>query len=412
MEASGLASVSLHQVTVSANEIDALRSSDDGLSYTGAAIDTRSDKPPPFSMHVRDLVAIHRLQHNYVLNPYANSPQNPATVYTSRFVGKARPNPNYWLPHGFGVVSEGRNKLALYEGEFVNGFRQGFGKAPIFERNPDRFVGQYRGQWEKGHRHGVGELTDMTSGTTFLGEWKYDVKHGRGQEHYADGSRYVGLWANGERHGPGMLCRSDTKDGIFLYDYAHGKPSVESHKKKTMAADLEWDEWFADVAALLDRTFAGHTAITGSTSATVLTGLSGKAGLKEKKLAREYNTKEVPMFAQQISAAAGKPVSLNVDIDSFLQAAESKVTCTILTEGQSQYLLVPLVKAIETVCQDAMGKQAFAAAVDTIAVKHDRAVGELTQELVDKTWSITANFEDPSAVLLPTKMASWLERHI
>jgi hypothetical protein len=28
------------------------------------------------------------------------------------------------------------------------------------------------------------------AGTTFSGEWRYDLKHGRGEELYADGSRY------------------------------------------------------------------------------------------------------------------------------------------------------------------------------------------------------------------------------
>ena len=45
------------------------------------------------------------------------------------------------------------------------------------------------GQWDRGHRHGIGELVDHNSGTTFTGEWKYDRKHGQGEEIYPDGSR-------------------------------------------------------------------------------------------------------------------------------------------------------------------------------------------------------------------------------
>lgn len=47
-----------------------------------------------------------------------------------------------------GTITEERYKFALYEGEFVNGFRQGFGKAPIFVPSTASsgvtFVGTYR----------------------------------------------------------------------------------------------------------------------------------------------------------------------------------------------------------------------------------------------------------------------------
>lgn len=79
-----------------------------------------------------------------------------------------------------------------------------------------------RGQWDHGHRHGFGELVDHSAGTTFSGEWRYDRKHGRGEEVYADGSRYVGLWANGQRHGPGRLHLAE--GGSAARDYAHGSP--------------------------------------------------------------------------------------------------------------------------------------------------------------------------------------------
>ncbi len=47
-----------------------------------------------------------------------------------------------------GTITEERYKFALYEGEFVNGFRQGFGKAPIFVPSTCSsgvaFLGTYR----------------------------------------------------------------------------------------------------------------------------------------------------------------------------------------------------------------------------------------------------------------------------
>ena len=46
------------------------------------------------------------------------------------------------------MITEGQYSFTLYQGEFVNGFRQGIGKAPIFvlssHHNGSTFVGNYK----------------------------------------------------------------------------------------------------------------------------------------------------------------------------------------------------------------------------------------------------------------------------
>ena len=45
-------------------------------------------------------------------------------------------------------------------------------------------------------------------------------------------------------------------------------------------------------------------------------------------------------------------------------------------------------------------------------MKHDGSVREVTHKLANKEWTITGNFEDPSEVIMPNKVTSWLEAHI
>ena len=58
---------------------------------------------------------------------------------------------------------------------------------------------------------------------------------------------------------------------------------------------------------------------------------------------------------------ADGPVELVVETDTFLAGPQSKVAVSLLIDGQSQFLLAPLLKGIASVCSDASGKQTFRA---------------------------------------------------
>jgi len=46
----------------------------------------------------------------------------------------------------------------------------------------------------------------------YIGSWLKDLKHGKGQEFYIDGSTYEGLYENGKKHGFGKyICYIERK---------------------------------------------------------------------------------------------------------------------------------------------------------------------------------------------------------
>jgi len=382
------------------------------LSYSGPAVDTGSSKPPSIHASIRDILAVAQTEHGYILNPYGpQSVLKLADVWSSRFVGTSPSGPNYWLPQGLGVITEERYKFSLYEGEFESGFRQGFGKAPIFLPSGTGmvvFLGTYRGQWDHGHRHGFGELVDQVAGTTFFGEWRFDCKHGRGEEVYADGSRYVGLWASGQRHGPGRLYLAE--GGVDARDYHQGRVIPLAHPGK-VGEDNAVQKWLVEAKQKLAQAMEEQEAAVPTTTAS-LSGVSGKAGLADRRNLNQFKEKDIPAFAQHLSALAGGPVQLVVDTDSFLSGPQSKVSVSLLTDGQSQFLLSPLLKGIACVCEDASGKETFRNSVSKLTVKHDGSVREVSYKLVNKEWTISGNFEDPSEVIMPNKVTAWLEANI
>lgn len=128
---------------------------------------------------------------------------------------------------------------AVYEGEFVEGQRQGQGT--YYYINGDVYRGEWAnglpngqgirylkdgsaigGQWAKGRlidqsinvakpskclkgncQDGYGELRDA-SGNLYKGEFKAGQREGKGRMSFKNGDRYVGNWKNGLPHGKGM----------------------------------------------------------------------------------------------------------------------------------------------------------------------------------------------------------------
>jgi len=89
------------------------------------------------------------------------------------------------LAEGHGVVRAKENGSILYDGHWMNGFRQGDGDALIFTRDDrkDRpvFIGRYSGKWRAGMRDGMGVLLEV-NGEKYEGEWKYDMRNGVGND--------------------------------------------------------------------------------------------------------------------------------------------------------------------------------------------------------------------------------------
>ena len=94
------------------------------------------------------------------------------------------------------IYSDGK-----YEGEFLNGERNGQGK--FTWNNGSKYIGG----WLNGKQHGQGTET-QTNGETFEGEWLNGKLHGQATYTWDNGnSKYIGGWFNGEQHGQGIYVR-------------------------------------------------------------------------------------------------------------------------------------------------------------------------------------------------------------
>lgn len=91
---------------------------------------------------------------------------------------------------------------AQYEGDFVNGIRQGEGTYTWADGK------KYVGQFKNGDSHGHGTLT-WPDGRKYVGEWQNDKKNGYGTYTWPNGAKYVGQFKNNARNGQGTHTYSD-----------------------------------------------------------------------------------------------------------------------------------------------------------------------------------------------------------
>ncbi|KAJ2952884.1 hypothetical protein O0L34_g7249 [Tuta absoluta] len=95
----------------------------------------------------------------------------------------------------------------LYEGDWYEGFRHGFGTLSHRQEN-GVFRLDYSGDWVRGKPDGVGWWW-YDNGDVYFGHWKHGKRHGYGKMWYHDGSYYVGYWGKGMKKGMGMFVQVD-----------------------------------------------------------------------------------------------------------------------------------------------------------------------------------------------------------
>eukprot|EP00804_Cyclotella_cryptica_P028642 CCRYP_008164-RA/>CCRYP_008164-RA protein AED:0.21 eAED:0.21 QI:406/0.8/0.66/1/0.8/0.66/6/422/991 len=154
-------------------------------------------------------------------------------------------------------VTGGKVNSVVYEGEMMDGFREGmgiclYGNGTMYEgqwkRNkehgkgtlmtPDRSKIIYQGDWERGRMHGTGSYYyhkdnviilylkrspiyndafmfvsssyTFPDGSVYEGEWRDNTPNGWGVFRWPDNSVFQGMWKDGRRHGnSGTLIVSD-----------------------------------------------------------------------------------------------------------------------------------------------------------------------------------------------------------
>lgn len=105
---------------------------------------------------------------------------------------------------------------AVYEGEFKNGKREGWGRFYIKGE-------RYEGEWHDDRKHGYGVYT-WDDGDRYEGQWVAGRQEGHGSYIWGNGSSYVGQWKEDRRCGIGKYTwpQGDVYEGEFLDSHRHG----------------------------------------------------------------------------------------------------------------------------------------------------------------------------------------------
>ena len=105
------------------------------------------------------------------------------------------------VKHGKGTMTSSEG---LYFGEFKNDLRDGKGTFTFPSGN------KYVGEWRDDIAHGKGALTS-SDGCSYVGEFNTGLRHGMGIFSAPDGHKYEGQYKEGRQHGQGILTLPDGK---------------------------------------------------------------------------------------------------------------------------------------------------------------------------------------------------------
>jgi len=119
---------------------------------------------------------------------------------------------------------------SVYVGGFLNGFRSGKGKETLADGRI------YDGQWADNQKNGKGVMT-WTDGDRYEGQIKDDNLNGFGKIYRADGGIYEGNFVNGEYHGLGTYYHPD--GDVYEGEFSEG---VESGQAKYSFADPDYPD--------------------------------------------------------------------------------------------------------------------------------------------------------------------------
>lgn len=120
-------------------------------------------------------------------------------------------------PNGVGILYK-LNKEEVY-GNWEKGQLQGKGKK--LYKNGDTYIGDFVDSLRCGH----GKLESNDKSAVYEGEWFNDFKHGYGEERFSDQSSYYGSFVKNRKEGQGNMKFPDdrTYDGSFRNDMIEGK---------------------------------------------------------------------------------------------------------------------------------------------------------------------------------------------
>ncbi len=151
--------------------------------------------------------------------------------------------------NGFGkyTYSDG----SYFEGNFVNGVKQGYGKFVVVKDGVPTGE-EFSGQYVNDMLNGQGEYVSADGSYSYVGNFVNDVQNGSGKCTYANGDTYIGNFLNNQRHGYGVYTwvngesyagnfinnvrdtRTLDKNGNYALDengnYIHGEKATFKYK--------------------------------------------------------------------------------------------------------------------------------------------------------------------------------------
>lgn len=120
--------------------------------------------------------------------------------------------------HGFGWRTYFNSEL-IYEGEYKLNLKCGKGK--LF--SPSRKMWVFEGLWDRDMKNGQGEM--WRERVSYFGNWVDDKMSGKGKMKWIDGQEYEGLFSNDYRNGEGIMyyANGDSYSGFFKNGRPDGK---------------------------------------------------------------------------------------------------------------------------------------------------------------------------------------------
>jgi hypothetical protein len=117
-------------------------------------------------------------------------------------------------------------------------------------------------------------------------------------------------------------------------------------------------------------------------------------GLAERRAIKAFQDTNYPELEQQVHAAAGTPIPLEVDWNSlaFEGYGDSYAECL------PRLFFVPLIQGFEKVAFDDMGKEAVRDGITKIVIKGSTEYSSWWAELEDKVLTLTYSFTNVDAV--------------
>lgn len=106
-------------------------------------------------------------------------------------------------------------------------------------------------------------------------------------------------------------------------------------------------------------------------------------GLAEKRKAEAIKTEKLPQFESQLNEAAGYPINVEIDWNSFTAFDEYPLT------RLENFVFSDVLGFVKKICSDDMGKEALQDAMTTIHIKNTDQDSEYNVELKDKCLYLT-----------------------